>query len=89
MSTEPAMMLPTVHRNGTGKEALLEQACNALRAIRAAQEAMGNAFPNARDYYVQGPDAFERASRQWEARIDALREIYTDLEAIAEHIADA
>ncbi len=55
------MLLPSIHLNGTSAEQLLEQACEAGNAVRAAIVALEAAGPNARDYYPQGDDAFTRA----------------------------
>jgi hypothetical protein len=80
------MMTPTIHLNGTSKEALtgaLEEACNALFK---AQEALGETAPNARDYYVQSDRAFEQARTEHNARADKLREVYTEIQLMWEAI---
>jgi hypothetical protein len=81
------MMKPTVHLNGTGAERLLEQYTEAGRAVQEAIDALAGAAPNARDYYVQGPDAFACAAREHAARATALRGVLADLEALALHVA--
>ena len=52
---------PTVHLNGTSAKDLWAGYEAAYDAVRAAQEALGKIEFNARDYYVQGADAFTKA----------------------------
>lgn len=73
------MMLPTVHLNGTSREALLEQTRTAYGAVQDALEAVAQAAANARDYYVQGPDAYNTARREHDERLDRLRSVMTEL----------
>lgn len=68
-------ILPQIHLNGTSVDELVEQAEAARQALYAASEALTNAAPNARDYYVIGPDAFRVAQAEYEARQSALREM--------------
>ena len=76
------MQLPTVHYNGTSKEELIKQLCHAANSIDTAFDALRQTAPNGRDYYPQGPEAFERAiiqHRDRMARLDAIKE---ELEAM-------
>lgn len=82
------MTLPTIHLNGTSAQSLLDQQTDAGHAVYKAMEALGNAAPNARDYYVQGDGAFQRAAAEHTARMEKLRSVYDDLQKLAEHIAD-
>jgi ferredoxin-NADP reductase len=82
------MRAPTVHLNGTSKEMLLEQVCDAGHALRKALEAMREAAPNGRDYYVQGPEAFKEAAEEHAARDRQVREVLKQYENLAEKIAD-
>jgi hypothetical protein len=69
--------LPSVHTNGTGKDMLMRGYKNALKAVRAAEEAMDQIEFNPRDYYPQGETAFEEAReqmRQQYAHLDSVRE---------------
>jgi hypothetical protein len=52
---------PTVHLNGTSAKDLWEGYEAAYNAIIAAQEALGKIEFNARDYYVQGDEAYSKA----------------------------
>lgn len=82
------MLVPTVHLNGTAGEVLLDQYTAAADAVRKAIDAVCNAGPNARDYYVQGTDAARAAQREHEARVKALKGVRDELAAIVEGIQD-
>ena len=82
------MLIPTVHMNGTAGEALLDQYTAAAEAMRKAIDAVCDAGPNARDYYVQGPDAALVAQREHEARVAALKRVRDELAAIVESVQD-
>ncbi len=82
------MMAPTVHLNGTTGEVLLDQYMTAAKAVQKAIDAVCDAGPNARDYYVQGSDAGLAAQREHEARVAALKAVRDELAAIAEGIQD-
>lgn len=80
------MMFPTIHLNGTSKEVLLDQNLKAAEAIRDAMLALQQAAPNARDYYPQGDQAYFKARREYEARLDLLNQVLADQMAIVEAI---
>ena len=82
------MLTPTVHMNGTAGEVLRNQYTTAADAVRKAIDAVCDAGPNARDYYVQGPDAALTAQREHEARVKTLKTVRDELAAIAEGIQD-
>ena len=82
------MLTPTVHMNGTAGEVLRDQYAAAADAVRKAIDAVCDAGPNARDYYVQGTDAALTAQREHEARVKALKTVRDELAAIAEGIQD-
>lgn len=82
------MLVPTVHGNGTTGEVLRDQYMAAVDAVRKAIDAVCDAGPNSRDYYVQGPDAGLAAQREHEARVKALKTVRDDLFAIVEGIQD-
>jgi hypothetical protein len=79
---------PTVHINGTSKQALIDQLGDAIHALHEAGRKLAAATPNARDYYVQGNDAFTTAMRQHDARMTKLREIVAELETIGDAVFD-
>ena len=82
------LIIPTVHLNGSSRDSLLEQATDAREALYKAIESLYAAAPNGRDYYVQESNAFRAACKQWSDRLDALRDVLKDLQAIALGIAD-
>lgn len=59
---------PLVHKNGTSRDVLLEQLTDLMRALRDAEDVLGKASPNGRDYYPLGPNALREAQskhREW------------------------
>jgi len=84
-----ARSTPTIHSNGTSKEALLAQVDAAHSALRNALEALSMMSPNARDYYPQGHAAFSVACQEHEARLAAVRKVWLDIEDFANRINGA
>jgi hypothetical protein len=82
------MLIPAVHLNGTAGEVLRDQYTAAAAAVRKAIDAVCDAGPNARDYYVQGTDAAPVAQREHEARVKALKTVRDELAAIVEGLQD-
>lgn len=82
------MLIPTVHMNGTAGEVLCDQYTAAADAVRKAIDAVCDAGPNARDYYVQGTDAALIAQHEHEARVKTLKTVRDELAAIMEGIQD-
>jgi len=76
-----------VHRNGTAGADLLEQVCEASRALDVALRVMADASPNARDYYVIGEDAYGQAALEHRRRCEAVRAIRDQYADLAERIA--
>lgn len=81
------MIVPTVHLNGTSREALIEELQDAISALDIARGAMRSAWPNPRDYYVQQGDAYRAAHAEWQARYDAVLKVENELSQILEAIA--
>lgn len=81
------MILPTIHRNGTSRSALLSDAEDAYDALQKAIKALYDAGPNGRDYYPQGPGALITAVAEHDSRIDRLRSVADEIETIMEHLA--
>jgi hypothetical protein len=81
------LAVPTIHLNGTSKEVLLEDYCNAIHALHEAGSALAKAYPNARDYYPQGNGAINAAMDQHDDRMNRLRGIIKELEVIAEAVS--
>lgn len=82
------MRKPTLHMNGTSGQALLEQVEGVLSALRKLQEAMANATPNGRDYYVQGDGAAGEAIAEHDARRMKLCDLVVDYTALADSVVD-
>jgi hypothetical protein len=80
------MMFPTVHLNGTSGEQLREKNLDACHAISKALVALAEASPNARDFYVQGNDAFNKAAKEHQNRWARLQSVYDELSQVAENI---
>jgi hypothetical protein len=55
------MLTPTIHLNGTSREALLRGFADAADAVRDALAAVQATYPNGRDFYPQGPGAITQA----------------------------
>lgn len=82
------LAIPTVHRNGTSKEALMQDLENASNKLYEAIKALEETAPNGRDYYVQGPSALAKAEKEFKARADALKKVYEEIGLIMEGVAD-
>lgn len=82
------MRLPTIHINGTSRDALIESYVEALTAIEYAIDAIKYAAPHGRDYYPQGPDAMDQAGDEHILRLKALEKIAAELRALAEHCSE-
>lgn len=80
---------PTIHLNGTSAESLLEDALDVMRKISELLDAMQKGAPNARDYYVQGPDAFGKARAEHQWRMEQIQGVYDEYKALAHHISEA
>jgi hypothetical protein len=61
MTDATVLEIPTVHLNGTSRDELISQLRGAMEAVHAAEKALAQAGPHARDYYVVGPHAIQTA----------------------------
>lgn len=77
-------LVPTIHLNGTAGEDLLDQYMRAASAVQKALDVVCAAGPNARDYYVQGPDVGFAAQREHETRVKTLKSVRDELSMIVE-----
>jgi hypothetical protein len=80
------IIAPTIHLNGTSGRDLHHQVSEALHAARAAAAALSPSAPNARDYYVQDPEAFAIAQEQFRLRMADLGRITHELTEILDAI---
>lgn len=79
------MMKPTVHLNGTSREALILAYGTALDALRAAYGALIITAPNGRDY-PQNANALCMAQNEHVERIVKLKSVMHDLEDLITHV---
>ena len=80
--------LPTIHMNGTSGKSMYAEYRNAMDAVQDAMESLNDATLNGRDYYPQGPEAFEKAREHRNAMNQKLRSVLSDLGHIALSIHD-
>lgn len=80
------MTFPTIHRNGSHGPTLLEEYAAADAAALALLQALQAIDFNARDYYVQGPSAFEAARTEHQRRYTAITDIRKELHEIMDSI---
>jgi hypothetical protein len=72
---------PTVHLNGTGFLNLWTDYENLDDKFHAFTDAWGNMEFNARDYYVQGPDAYTKAREERYAIAQKIKDIKAYIDA--------
>jgi hypothetical protein len=81
------LITPTIHLNGTSREALAEQYANIMTAANALLDAIRAAAPNDRDYYPQGPLAGSRARGAMCARELEVIKLLVDFRQIAMEVS--
>jgi superfamily I DNA/RNA helicase len=92
MSNTPATVytLPTIHLNGTGAKSLADEYRAVYQAIDRASDALAAATCNARDFYPQGPGAYEQARKEREEAFRKLKEVQAYalawMEAAGDHL---
>jgi hypothetical protein len=82
------LTLPTIHLNGTSASSLASSLETAVIKLRDAQRALDETSPNARDYYVQGVDVFEKARNEHIERQKKLTSVIDELTEIWSHVMD-
>ena len=75
----PAFTLPTIHLNGTDAADLEAQYRAVRHVISMAIRTLGHATCNARDFYPQGPGAYEKAVKE-------RQQAFEHLSAAAEYV---
>lgn len=85
---EPTVIVPTIHLNGTSGARLLADLNESRTAARKLIDTLGEAAPNARDYYPQGPDAFGKARAAHCERVKAVTLVLDELDEIHSHLVD-
>lgn len=74
------LTLPSVHLNGTSRQTLLDGYTEAYRKLIEFRDAFNAIEHNARDYYVQGPDAYYKARDQRDAERQRIADLMRYLE---------
>ena len=82
------MRVPTIHTNGTSRQALFDAVCEAGTAIHLAMVKLQETSPNGRDYYPQGESALAEATKEHLNRLERLHSVYEEIQALADAIAD-
>lgn len=82
------LSVPTVHLNGTSRDALMAEMMAAIEAVRNAETALNAMTWHARDFYVQPDGAWEVAREQQRQRALALDTVRVELEVICEAVFD-
>ena len=85
--TKTRIVKAVSHLGGTKKQPLLDKYIVSLDAILDAIDAINESW-HGRDFCLWGAEIIEKAQSQHEARITSLRNVYAELEAITESIAD-
>lgn len=80
-------VLPIVHSNGTSKDELITLRCNVLNHLRDAREAMHQAAPNGRDYYLV-PKLLRKVTALHDDRMARLDILLREIEAETQAISD-
>lgn len=78
--------LPTIHRNGTGREGLQRDYQAAYKALLAFRDAFATIEFNARDYYPQGSQAFYQARDERHLELERIRRLMVYLETHLAHL---
>ena len=80
------MKTPTVHLNGSSREALETQFRDVVSALQSLIEAMVEARPNGRDYYPQGDAAFQEAQVEHARRLTIASNLKREYEELWESV---
>lgn len=81
MTNKPTTPMPTVHLGGTSHKKLTQDYEDAYYAIKTFTKAFGHIEFNARDYYMQGTQA-------WNAAVDARIEMNEKIRDLMKYVED-
>lgn len=80
------MIFPTIHLNGTSREALAAPLREAHEKLGEALAALEACAPHGRDYYPQGPQALRAATREFIEQRDRVSHARGWVAALLEHV---
>ena len=80
--------IPTIHLNGDSRAELVRQNRLVYDRANALLDALTEAGPNGRNFYVQGDDAIKHAQVQHRQRVSAVVSVRTDAEMILHAIME-
>lgn len=80
------MQLPTIHANGTSKDLLMLALTEASDSLEAAYDKLKKTAPNGRDYYTQGANALDQATREHMSRLRRLDAVKNEIDAMTVEI---
>jgi hypothetical protein len=81
-------VIPTIHLNGTSAATLRDEYWAASKALDAAAEALAAATCNGRDFYLQGPAAWDQARHERDLAFQKLDEVTRYVDEILGGICD-
>lgn len=76
------IMIPSIHLNGDTREELLRINRAAYDAAKSLIDALIEAGPNGRNFYVQGPEALGKAVAQHRLRVARAEGIKAEMEEV-------
>ncbi|GMV18344.1 MAG: hypothetical protein AMXMBFR56_65680 [Polyangiaceae bacterium] len=79
---------PRIHLNGSHGPELFSKLRVALDALLAAEKAVAETAPNARDYYTISDAAFGIAAREHANRMASLRELREELLDVTDDVLE-
>jgi hypothetical protein len=86
--TENNFVAPSVHLNGSDGKLLEKMHENALYTVDKALNEVMELCPEGRDFYPQGPGAYELARKQHKDRVKRLMAVRDELLEILDNIRD-
>lgn len=82
------MEIPIIHSNGTSRDELCRQLEEVGNVLHSALYSLSQAAPHGRDYYPRSPDAYSKAAAEHRSRVERLRSVLVEIEALHEAIVD-
>ena len=80
--------LPVFNINGTSAREIEDEYCEALKAIRIAEQLLTSATCHARDFQMQSPDCYEKARDQRLQMLQHLLQVHDYIQAWYWHAVD-